>query len=58
MEDKSLQFKFGEIAETIYFLLSKYEQMFIRRGADILYNMALVDNGKILIKLHELLIFG
>ena len=32
--------------------------MFIKRGADILYNMALIDNGKILIKLHELTIFG
>ncbi|CAD8141437.1 unnamed protein product [Paramecium pentaurelia] len=58
MEDKSLHLKFGEIAETVYFLLSKQEQMFIKRGADILYNMALIDNGQILIKLHELVIFG
>ncbi|CAK88332.1 unnamed protein product (macronuclear) [Paramecium tetraurelia] len=58
MEDKSLNLKFGEMAETVYFLLSKQEQMFIKRGADILYNMALIDNGQILIKLHELLIFG
>ncbi|CAD8136975.1 unnamed protein product [Paramecium octaurelia] len=58
MEDKSINLKFGEMAETVYFLLSKQEQMFIKRGADILYNMALIDNGSILIKLHELLIFG
>ncbi|CAD8144174.1 unnamed protein product [Paramecium pentaurelia] len=58
MEDKSLYLKFGEIAETIYFLLNKQEQMFIKRGADILYNMALIENGKILNQIHELTIFG
>ncbi|CAD8056185.1 unnamed protein product [Paramecium sonneborni] len=58
MEDQSLHQKFGEIAETVYFLLNKQEQMFIKRGADILYNIALIDNGKLLSKLHELIIFG
>ncbi|CAD8144289.1 unnamed protein product [Paramecium octaurelia] len=58
MEDKSLHLKFGEIAETVYFLLNKQEQMFVKRGADILYNLALIDNGNILNQLHELTIFG
>lgn len=58
IEDKSLHQKFGEIAETVYFLLNKQEEMFIKRGADILYNIALIDNSKILNYIHELKIFG
>ncbi|CAD8059170.1 unnamed protein product [Paramecium sonneborni] len=57
-EDQSIYHKFGEIAETVYFLLNKQEQVFIKRGADILHNMALIDNSKLLSKLHDLIIFG
>ncbi|CAD8181547.1 unnamed protein product [Paramecium octaurelia] len=58
MDDKSIYNYYGEVAETVYFLLNKQEIIYIKRGVEIMFNLFQCDDGKLLSKLHELLICG
>ncbi|CAD8085324.1 unnamed protein product [Paramecium primaurelia] len=58
MDDKQIYNYYGEVAETVYFLLNKQELIFIKRGIEIMFNLFQCDDGKLLFKLHELLICG
>lgn len=44
-EDKLLYKYFGLLAETIYFLLIKEEEIFVKRGVDLLMNVAYAFEG-------------
>ncbi|CAD8077957.1 unnamed protein product [Paramecium primaurelia] len=58
MDDKLIYNYYGEVAETVYFLLNKQEMIFIKRGVEIMLNLFECDDGRLLSKLHEVLICG
>ncbi|CAD8097823.1 unnamed protein product [Paramecium sonneborni] len=58
MDDKLIYNYYGEVAETVYFLINKQEVIFIKRGVEIMLNLFECDDGRLLYKLHELLICG